>query len=70
MVDPVRSLPTKIGISPRYEWRDDNGIYRRGIDRRVLVGYEVRQLLEVRIRDMEKNGKIWKEKIKNIGQEM
>ena len=43
-------------INPRYEWRD-NEIYRRRADRRVLVGYEVRQSLEVRIRDMEKNGK-------------
>ena len=38
-------------ISPRYEW-PENGIRRT----RVLVGYEVRQSLEIRIRDMEKIG--------------
>ncbi len=42
-------------VNPRYEWHDEND-FRRG--RRVLVGYEVRQSLEVRIRDMEKIGAI------------
>lgn len=45
-------------VNPRYEWHDNekNNRIRRG--KRVLVGYEVRQSLEVKIRDMEKIGTI------------
>lgn len=43
-------------ISPRYEWYDTIQFYPQG--RRVLVGYEVQQSLEVKIRDMEKIGDI------------
>lgn len=43
-------------IHPRYEWYGVTQFYPQG--RRVLVGYEVRQSLEVKIRDMEKIGDI------------
>jgi uncharacterized protein YggE len=43
-------------ISPRYEWYDVTQFYPQG--RRVLVGYEVQQSLEVKIRDMDKIGSI------------
>ena len=46
---------TSFRINPRYEWH--NEIIGRE-ERRVLVGYEVYQSLEVRIRDMEKIGAI------------
>lgn len=42
-------------ISPRYEYRDYS-IYPSG--RRVLVGYEVTQSLQVKIRDLTKIGQI------------
>ncbi len=52
-----RDLKTiALRVNPRYEWHDDEIHHRR--DRRVLVGYEVRQSLEVRIRDMGKIGVI------------
>lgn len=38
-------------ISPRYEWRKEG-------DERILVGYEVSQSLEVKIRDLSKIGVI------------
>ena len=41
-------------ISPRYEYRDYNIYPSTG--RRVLVGYEVTQSLQVKIRDLEKIG--------------
>jgi len=43
-------------ISPRYEWYEKSDIYPEG--KRVLVGYEVSQSLQVKIRDMEKIGTI------------
>jgi len=43
-------------IYPRYEWYDTIQFYPQG--KRVLVGYEVQQSLEVKIRDMEKIGDI------------
>ncbi len=46
-------------IYPRYEWYEKTEAYPQG--KRVLVGYEVRQTLQVKIRDMEKIGKIIEE---------
>lgn len=45
-------------VYPRYEWhnREVGGFYQQG--ERVLVGYEVNQSLQVKIRDMEKIGEI------------
>jgi len=43
-------------IYPRYEWYDETQYYPSG--KRVLVGYEVRQSLQTKIRDMEKIGEI------------
>ncbi len=48
---------TSFNLYPRYEWR--NGDYYEG--ERVLVGYEVRQNLEVKIRNMGKIGDIIQE---------
>jgi len=46
---------TVFSIYPRYEWhKSELSYYPQG--ERVLVGYEVRQSLEVKIRDMEKIG--------------
>lgn len=45
---------TAFNIYPRYEWRDAETYSGK----RVLVGYEVRQSLEVKIRDLEKVGAI------------
>ena len=42
---------TSFNISPRYEWRNEGS-------KRVLVGYEVQQSLQVKIRDMAKIGQI------------
>ena len=47
---------TSFNIYPRYDWYDETRFYPQG--RRVLVGYEVRQSLQVKIRDMEKVGEI------------
>ncbi len=47
---------TGFNIYPRYEWYGVTQFYPQG--RRVLVGYEVQQSLEVKIRDMEKIGDI------------
>lgn len=47
---------TAFNIYPRYEWYRETEIYPQG--RRVLVGYEVHQTLQVKIRDMEKIGDI------------
>jgi uncharacterized protein YggE len=47
---------TSFNIYPRYEWREKTQFYPSG--RRILVGYEIRQSLEVKIRDMEKIGVI------------
>jgi len=46
---------TSFNISPRYEWRDQTYYYS---GERVLVGYEVTQSLEIKIRDLEKVGAI------------
>ena len=43
-------------VYPRYEWRERTAIYPSG--KRVLAGYEVRQALQVKIRDMKKIGEI------------
>jgi len=47
---------TNFSISPRYEWYEKSEIYPAGI--RVLVGYEVNQTLQVKIRDLTKIGNI------------
>jgi uncharacterized protein YggE len=47
---------TLFNIYPRYEWQERTAIYPQG--RRVLVGYEVSQTLEVKIREMTKIGSI------------
>jgi uncharacterized protein YggE len=50
---------TSFNIYPRYEWREEEtGIPPQPSGKRVLVGYEVRQSLEVKIRDMTKIGEI------------
>ena len=48
---------TTFNISPRYEWREVC-IPPCPSGKRVLVGYEVRQSLQVKIRDMEKIGDV------------
>jgi uncharacterized protein YggE len=45
---------TTFNISPRYEWYDSDNYSGK----RVLVGYEVRQTLEVKIRDLNNIGTI------------
>lgn len=47
---------TSFNIYPRYEWRKESSVYPSG--ERVLAGYEVRQSLQVKIRDMLKIGEI------------
>lgn len=47
---------TSFNIYPRYEWYEKSEIYPQG--KRVLVGYEVQQSLQVKIRDMTKIGDI------------
>jgi len=47
---------TNFNIYPRYEWYEKSEIYPQG--KRVLVGYEVQQTLEVKIRDMAKIGQV------------
>ena len=49
---------TSFNIYPRYEWREELGIPPYPEGKRVLVGYEVTQSLQVKIRDMEKIGEI------------
>lgn len=49
---------TSFNIYPRYEWRKETGLPPYPQGERVLVGYEVSQSLEVKIRDMEKIGGI------------
>jgi len=46
---------TSFNIYPRYEWPDQTYYYS---GERVLVGYEVTQSLEIKIRDLEKVGAI------------
>jgi len=45
---------TSFNIYPRYEWRETTMFYPEG--QRILVGYEVRQSLEIKIRDLDKIG--------------
>ncbi len=47
---------TSFNIYPRYEWYEKSELYPVG--KRVLVGYETQQSLQVKIRDMEKIGQI------------
>jgi len=49
---------TSFNIYPRYDWRktEDLSFYPEG--ERVLVGYEITQSLQVKIRDLEKVGQI------------
>ncbi|XOB40956.1 MAG: SIMPL domain-containing protein [Candidatus Nealsonbacteria bacterium] len=47
---------TTFRISPRYEWRNGSEFSYPPVGQRVLVGYEVTQSLEVKIRDMLKIG--------------
>jgi len=47
---------TNFSISPRYEWYEKSEIYPAR--KRVLVGYEVNQTLQVKIRDLTKIGNI------------
>jgi len=47
---------TDFRVYPRYEWQEKTRFYPSG--KRVLVGYEIRQSLEVKIRDMEEIGVI------------
>ncbi|MBL7142546.1 MAG: SIMPL domain-containing protein [Candidatus Pacebacteria bacterium] len=47
---------TAFNISPRYEWYDRSTYFPSG--KRVLVGYDLRQTLEVKIRDLDKIGVI------------
>ena len=50
---------TSFNVYPRYEWREATAFYPQG--QRVLVGYEVRQSLEIKIRDLDKIGLIIQE---------
>jgi uncharacterized protein YggE len=47
---------TSFNIYPRYDYDRTSSIYPSG--KRVLVGYEVIQQLEVKIRDLDKTGQI------------
>lgn len=49
---------TSFNIYPRYEWFKETGIPPYPEGKRVLVGYEITQNLQVKIRDMKKIGKI------------
>lgn len=51
---------TSFSINPRYEWRSEKILSFPSEGRRVLVEYEVRQILEVKIRDMDKIGEVIK----------
>jgi uncharacterized protein len=50
---------TSFNVYPRYEWREATMLYPQG--QRILVGYEVRQSLEIKIRDLDKIGSIIQE---------
>jgi uncharacterized protein len=47
---------TGFNINPRYEWNNETG-------KRTLVGYEVSQTVNVKIRDLTKTGKIISESV-------
>jgi len=51
-VDDKDLKTTDFNVYPRYEWHKISELYPQG--KRVLVGYEVRQTLEVKVRDIEK----------------
>jgi len=49
---------TTFSIYPRYEWHKASEIPPYPEGKRVLVGYEIRQSLQVKIREMDKIGEI------------
>lgn len=49
---------TDFNIYPRYEWEEQSKIPPYPSGKRVLVGYEVRQSLQVKIRELTKIGEI------------
>ena len=49
---------TNFSIYPRYEWHDECGLPPCPQEKRILVGYEVTQSLQVKIRDLESVGDI------------
>jgi uncharacterized protein YggE len=49
---------TNFSISPRYEWNELSAYSYYPTGKRVLVGYEITQSLEVKIRDLSKIGEI------------
>lgn len=55
-IDDKDLKTTNFNIYPRYEWYERSEFYPQG--KRVLVGYEVRQTLEVKIRDIGKISQI------------
>ena len=55
-VDEKDLKTTSFNIYPRYEYNRASSVYPSG--QRVLVGYEVTQSLQVKIRDLEKIGQI------------
>ncbi len=60
-VDEKDIKTTRFNISPRYEYYDEYGqriFYYEPTGKRILVGYEVTQTLQVKIREMAKIGEI------------
>ena len=51
-IDDKDLKTTNFNIYPRYEWYERSEFYPQG--KRVLAGYEVRQTLEVKVRDIGK----------------
>jgi len=51
-IDDKDLKTTNFNIYPRYEWYKKSEFYPQG--KRVLVGYEVRQTLEAKVRDIGK----------------
>jgi len=49
---------TTFNIQPRYEYREDGQTLLYGSGKRVLVGYEITQTLQAKIRDLERVGDI------------
>ncbi len=47
---------TNFYITPRYEWTEETSYYPEG--KRTLVGYEITQTLEVKIRDLAKTADV------------
>mgnify|MGYP001428616886 FL=1 len=50
-IDEKDLKTTSFNINPRYEWQNNTG-------KRYLVGYEVRQIINVKIRDLSEVGDI------------